>query len=74
LNRCFQLADTVIQREINHISAVSTMDKKSLTSPLIILEELYQSRDRIRGLLNIIEKRMAILKRWFPPTMPFLGV
>jgi len=53
---------------------VNTIIKKSSnpSSPFTI-EELQQAQNKVQDLLATIEKRMATLKTWIPPTMPFLG-
>jgi hypothetical protein len=45
----------------------------SSSSSPFTLEELQQAQSKIIDLLASIEKRMATLKTWIPPTMPFLG-
>lgn len=74
LNKCFELTHNVIQREIDHMLGVNTIIKKSSnpSSPFTI-EELQQAQNKVQDLLATIEKRMATLKTWIPPTMPFLG-
>jgi len=74
LNKCFEITHNVIQREIDQMLGMPETTKKSLNpaSPFT-LEELQQAQSKINDLLASIEKRMAALKTWIPPTMPFLG-
>lgn len=74
LNKCFEITRDVIQQEIDTILGRSSpMKKSSSSSSTFTLEELQQVQSKINDLLTIIEKRMATLKTWIPPTMPFLG-
>jgi len=50
-----------------------TIKKSSNPSSPFTLEELQQAQKKINDLLTSIEIRMATLKTWIPPTMPFLG-
>jgi len=51
-----------------------TIKKSSYpSSSPFTLEELQQAQSKINDLIASIEKRMATLKTWIPPTMPFLG-
>ncbi len=64
----------VVQREIDHLLGVSeTIKNSSNPSSPFTLVELQLAESKINDLLTIIEKRMATLKTWIPPTMPFLG-
>lgn len=76
LNKCFEITRTVIQREIDHMLGVTDIINKKSSGPSaspFTLEELQQAQSKINDLLTSIEKRMATLKTWIPPTMPFLG-
>jgi hypothetical protein len=73
LNNCFQITNTLIQREINRLLDVSNTNKKSLFSLSFTLEELQEAQSEINNLLDVINERMDILKTWIPPTMPFLN-
>lgn len=74
LNKCFLITHKVIQYEINAVLSSSVTQKKSNYNPSpLTLEELQQAQSKINDLLMGIEKRLATLKTWIPPTMPFLG-
>jgi hypothetical protein len=55
------------------IGMPETIKKSSNSASPFTLEELQQAQNKINDLLASIEKRMATLKTWIPPTMPFLG-
>ena len=79
LNKCFEMTHDVIQREIDRMigmptSALTAVKKSSrTTSTSFTLEELQQAQGKVNEVLTSIENRMAALKAWIPPTMPFLG-
>lgn len=74
LNKCFEITRDVIQQEIDYILGRPLTMKKSSNAPSsFTLEELQQAQSKINDLLTNIEKRLATLKTWIPPTMPFLG-
>ncbi|CAF0849767.1 unnamed protein product [Adineta ricciae] len=79
LNKCFEMTHDVIQREIDRmigmpVSTLTTVKKSSrTTSTPFTLEELQQAQSKVNEVLTSIENRMAALKAWIPPTMPFLG-
>lgn len=73
LNKCFQVTDEIIQREIHQLLNPPNTNKKSLTSSSFTLEELQEAQHKIHNLLDVIRERIAILKAWIPPTMPFLS-
>ena len=74
LNKCFEITHKVIQHEIDHMLGMPNTRKKSSNAPSpFTLEELQQAQSKINDLLISIEKRVATLKTWIPPTMPFLG-
>ncbi len=74
LTKCFEITRNVIQREIDHMLGLpETIKKSSNPSSPFTLEELQQAQSKVNDLLTTIEKRMATLKTWIPPTMPFLG-
>ena len=74
LNKCFMITHKVIQYEINSVLGASAEQKKSnpVASPFT-LDELQQAQSKVNDLIMGIERRMASLKTWIPPTMPFLG-
>ncbi len=55
------------------LGLTETITKSSNPSLSFTLEELQQVQSKVSDLLASIEKRMATLKAWIPPTMPFLG-
>jgi hypothetical protein len=73
LDRCFKLTNIFIQHEIYRILNASSTNKKSAFILTLTLEELQQAQHKINNLLYVIDKRMAMLKSFIPPTMPFLG-
>ncbi|UJR28988.1 hypothetical protein I4U23_010206 [Adineta vaga] len=78
LNKCFEITHDVIQQEIDRMIGMPTtgqtaVKKSSSLSSSFTLEELQQVQGKVNDVLASIEKRMANLKAWIPPTMPFLG-
>ena len=64
----------MIQNEIDRMLGMPATIKKSTNpSSPFTLDELQQAQSKVNDLLVSIEKRMATLKAWIPPTMPFLG-
>ena len=74
LRKCFQITDTVIERELTRLSDPSHMHHTSEPESSLMIEDLQQAQRKIDNLLNVIEQRMASLKTWIPPTISFLGV
>ncbi|UJR20668.1 hypothetical protein I4U23_023789 [Adineta vaga] len=73
LQSCFQITNTIIQREILRIQNPSSVSKKSFLSSTFTLEDLEEAQNKIYNLLDTIEQKIAVLKTRPPPTMPFLS-
>ncbi|CAF0794371.1 unnamed protein product [Adineta ricciae] len=74
LKSCFQITNTIIQREMARLQTSSDIAKKSFISSIFTAEELEGAQLKINNLLDVIEQRMLALKtRPPPPTMPFLS-
>ncbi|CAF0973979.1 unnamed protein product [Adineta ricciae] len=74
LKSCFQITNTIIQREIARLQTSSGVAKKSFISSIFTAEELEKAQLKISNLLDVIEQKMLELKtRPLPPTVPFLS-
>ncbi|CAF1369194.1 unnamed protein product [Adineta steineri] len=73
LKNCFQITHAIIQQEINYITDMLIVNKKSSAAPLQTITELQEAQDKIETLINVIDERTMLLKTWVPPTIPFLS-
>ncbi|CAF0774064.1 unnamed protein product [Didymodactylos carnosus] len=64
LKKCFE---STIER-INQELVQPSNDKSTLT-----LEDFQQAELKVQDILQVIQKRLAMVKSYIPPTMPFLG-
>jgi hypothetical protein len=64
----------MIQRDLNRLQDPLNVNSKSIISSSLTVEDLQRAQTKVIDLLQTIDKRMAHLNGWIPPTVPFLGL
>lgn len=74
LNRCFRLAQSAIERDLEQLLDPMNPNPTSVISSTLTVEQLQKAQYQLNELQYSIKKQIDSLKQWIPPTIPFLGV